>query len=61
VSPWLITTTARPATAVLVSVMARVVGDPATAGVATAVIVLAGAALLLRMRARLRQHRRSAS
>jgi hypothetical protein len=60
VSPWLITTTAWPATKGLVSVMARVVGDPA-AGVTTAVVVLAGVVLPLRVRARQRQDRRSAS
>jgi hypothetical protein len=60
VSPWLITTTAWPATAVLVSVMARVVGNPAT-GVTTAALVVAGAVLPLRVRVRLRQDRRSAS
>jgi hypothetical protein len=61
VSPWLITTTAWPATAVLVSAMARVVGDPATPVVTTAVLVLAGAVLPLRVLARRRRDRRSPS
>jgi hypothetical protein len=61
VSPWLITTTGWPAIPVLVSAMARAVGDPATPGATTAVLVLLGAVLPLRVRARLRQDRRSAS
>jgi hypothetical protein len=61
VSPWLITTTAWPAAAVLVSAMVRVVDDPATPGVTTAILVLAGAGLPLRVRARLRREGGSAS